>query len=304
MTDSSKANTPSCFVTQIDLQLQDKMKTELIEMGFLLSTPPYTLFSAKKKGVSCTLYQSGKLTVQGSESKEFIEFYLEPSILKSFDFSNPNASLDLTARIGVDESGKGDFFGPLCIAGFFAEGEEVKQLSKIGVKDSKNLSDSLILKIAKNLRANFQYHVIVITPKRYNEMYQSFNNLNNLLAWGHATIIETMIHKTGCKNVIIDQFAKEGVVISALKRKKIETPLIQRHRAEEDLVVAAASILARAAFLENLDLLSNQIGTTLPKGGARATIEVGKKLLTEKGIEIFSHIAKIHFKNYQDIIHN
>jgi ribonuclease HIII len=304
MTSASNPKSNSSFVTNVDIHLAEKLKADLIEMGFELNQMPYTIFSAKKKGVSCTLYQSGKMMVQGSEMKEFIEFYLEPQILKNVSYTQAEHLLDLTARIGVDESGKGDFFGPLCVAGFYAEGNEIKELHSLGVKDSKDLSDASILKLAKKLREKFQYHVIVLTPKRYNELYQSFNNLNSLLAWGHSTIIETMINKTGCKNVIIDQFAKEGVVLSALKRKKINIPLIQKHRAEEDLVVAAASILARAAFLENLEILSNKIETKLPKGGAKITIEIGKKLLISHGTEVFSEIAKTHFKNFQDIIHN
>ena len=304
MTQSSSNKLPSCFVTKITIQLAAQMKTDLEEMGFIITQPSYTCFSAKKKGVSCTLYTSGKLTVQGSVMKEFLEFYLEPNVIKNLSYSNPSISIDLTARIGVDESGKGDFFGPLCVAGFFAEGNEIKKLWQIGVKDSKELNDLSIVKIAKKLRETFQYHVIVVSPKRYNEMYESFKNLNNLLAWGHASIIEIMTKKTGCKNVIIDQFAKEGVVLSALRRKKIDIPLIQKHKAEEDLVVAAASILARAAFLEHMDLLSSQAGTKLPKGGGKVTIETGKKLLELKGQEFLSLIAKTHFKNYQEIIHN
>jgi ribonuclease HIII len=303
MMPSSNELSGKCFVCQLETSLASKIQNDLVEMQFQVSKPPYTFFSAKKKGVCVIFYQSGKMTVQGQGMREFIEFYLEPNLLKNFSFTNPHLHFDKTPRIGVDESGKGDFFGPLCIAGFFAESKEFDDLLKIGVKDSKTLNDSTIEKIAKKLKEHFQYHVIVISPKRYNEMYQSFQNLNRLLAWGHAHIIEVMTKKTGCKNVIIDQFAHEGVVLSALKKKNITLPIIQKHKAEEDIIVAAASILARNAFVENLDFLSQKLNVKLPKGGGKNTVEMGKTLILNHGLEILDEIAKIHFKNYQDIIH-
>src|SRR5207249_4523347 len=109
---------------------------DLTEQGFEFSSPPYTHFSAKKMGISCTLYTSLKLTVQGKEMRPFIEFYLEPEILKKFDFTYQGSAVehDKTGRIGVDEAGKGDFFGPLCVAAVFATGDMVQKLAQIGVK--------------------------------------------------------------------------------------------------------------------------------------------------------------------------
>src|ERR1700730_9538190 len=112
--------TPATFTAKIDLKLADKIKNDLIEQGFEISRPPYTVFAAKKTGISCTLYESGSLTVQGKEMQHFIEFYLEPEILQEFQFSHPEAHLDTTPHIGMDEAGKGDFFGPLCVAAVFA----------------------------------------------------------------------------------------------------------------------------------------------------------------------------------------
>ena len=108
-----------CFTAKIDPGLSNKIEKDLIEQGFEISRPPHTLFSAKKEGISCTLYQSGSLTVQGKDKGAFIEFYLEPEVLKTFQFSHPEAHLDLRAHIGLDEAGKGDFFGPLCIGAVF-----------------------------------------------------------------------------------------------------------------------------------------------------------------------------------------
>ncbi len=292
----------SSFVIQFDLKKQEKLRKGLEEQDFSLSQPPYTLFQGKKKGVTCTLYASGKLMVQGKEKDNFITYYLEPEILGTFTYGYEEMTHDTTERIGVDESGKGDFFGPLCIAGLFADKEGVHKLQKLGVKDSKRLKDSSILKIAENIRKHFSHHIISIGPKRYNELYEQFGNLNTLLGWGHATIIEQMVEKSGCRNVIIDKFAAEHVVQSALHRKKLQVTLTQKVRAEQDIVVAGASILARAAFVSEMARLSKKVGITLPKGASKATLTAGKKLVAAFGVEILLELTKVHFKTYNEIL--
>jgi len=292
----------SCFVAQIDLNLADKLRSELILQGFVLSEPPYTLFQAKKQGISCTLYTSGKLTVQGKGMEEFIRFYLEPEILGTFTYGYTTVGLDLTPRLGVDESGKGDFFGPLCVAGAYGDEETIPKLVEIGVKDSKKIQDTPCLKLAEKIRKLIPYHVVRISPLKYNELYEKFGNLNLLLGWGHATVIESLLEKTSCDRVIIDQFAAEHVVENALKRKNKKVALTQRTKAEQDVVVAAASILARAAFLEGLGKLGESVHLILPKGASKTTLEVGKKLVEKHGPEILNTLAKLHFKTYQQII--
>lgn len=302
MSDPHSQAKPNNFVTTIDVKIADKLMQDLVNQGFEISNPAYTIFSAKKKGVSCTLYKSGKLMVQGKDMAEFMEFYLEPEILKSFKFSYQELDIDTKSRIGIDESGKGDFFGPLCVAGVQAEGSAITDLKKLGVKDSKTLSESSIIKIGKKIRAEYVHHVVKINPAKYNELYAQFKNLNHLLAWGHATAIEQLVARTHCKDVIIDQFADERVVIRALQRKKMEVNLTQRHRAEEDLVVAAASILARLAFLEALAQLSEKYKVEIPKGASAQTIQVGKKLVREYGSEVLEQVGKMHFKTLDAIL--
>lgn len=292
------------FVTKIDLTLAGKLKEDLLDQGFELSTPPYTLFSAKKQGVSCTLYTSGKLMVQGKGKEEFIAFYLEPEILKNLSFTHPHAELDLTPRIGIDEAGKGDFFGPLCVAGVYADSAGVEKLRELGVRDSKTMQDKIILALASKIRSNFPHSIIRINPLKYNELYEKFKNLNHLLAWGHATAIEELVQNTGCRKVIIDQFASEHVVENALKRKALEVELTQRHRGEEDLVVAAASILARAAFVDGIDQLGRMIETTLPKGASSIVVKAGKKIVAQHGQDILKKLGKLHFKTLNDILND
>lgn len=290
-----------CFVAQIDLTLAPKLRADLIEQGFELSTPQYTVFQAKKKGISCTLYESGKLTVQGKDKHDFITFYLEPEILGKLTYSYPEAEVDQTPHIGVDEAGKGDVFGPLCVGAVFADQEGIVNLAKIGVKDSKRMTDSTIVKLAQKIRAGYFYSLVKIFPQKYNELYGKFRNLNSLLGWGHATAIGDVLEKSPCNRVTIDKFAGEHVVESALKRKGLEVELTQRHRGEEDVVVAAASIIARAAFVEGMEKLSEEYQLKLPKGASPAVIEAGRKFVAKYGRAELPKIAKMHFKTLDEI---
>lgn len=291
----------NCFTATIDLSLKDKLEADLLSQGFTFAKPPYTLFSAKKEGVSCTLYESGKLTVQGKEMGQFLEFYLEPEILKEFRFSHPEAHLKLTPRIGMDEAGKGDFFGPLCVAALYADEEGIKELSKLGVRDSKSFSDSAILKLAKELRNHYAHTIIRLFPQKYNELYAKFKNLNRLLGWAHVAALGDLSQKTGCTDAILDQFANKSVVESFLKQKKLNVHLEQRVRGEEDLVVAAASILARAAFLDGMSKLSEEYGMTIPKGASSAVKEAAIKLVDQFGKDVLPKVSKTHFKTTQDV---
>lgn len=293
---------PSVFTAKLAPELAPKLEEDLKAQGFELTKPVHTLFSAKKKGVTCVFYESGSLVVQGKEMGEFIEFYLEPEILNTFKFSHPDADLNLTPRIGCDEAGKGDFFGPLCICALFADGEGIQKLREMGVKDSKRFSDESILKLARKIRAAYPYTVIRLFPAKYNELYGRFKNLNRLLAWAHASALGDLSQKTGCKNAILDQFADQRVMESALKQKRIEIQLEQRVRGEEDPVVAAASILARAGFLEGLETLGQEIGFPLPKGASSAVVSAGVKLVRERGAEVLDKVAKTHFKTKGEIL--
>lgn len=294
---------PNCFVAKIDLGLAEKLKGDLIAQGFEIKQPQYTVFSAQKKGVSCTLYDSGKLTVQGKDKDAFISYYLEPEILQSFAYSYPEMGVDMTARIGIDEAGKGDFFGPLVVAGVYAAGEEkIKELLALGVKDSKRMSDPVILKLSKKIRAGFPTAIVRMMPHKYNELYGKFHNLNRLLAWGHATAIADLVSETGCQEVIIDQFASEHLVINAVAKKDLSIHLTQRVRAEEDVVVAAASIVARAVFVEQIERLSEEFGSPLPKGANNGVTQAGVAFVRKHGRENLHRVAKLHFKTTDQVL--
>ena len=294
--------TPAIFVTQIELSLEKKLENDLLSQGFILSQPAYTLFQAKKEGLSCTLYQSGKLVVQGKNKDDFIAFYLEPEILNTLDYTYPKANEPYSPHIGVDEAGKGDVFGPLCIAALYADPDQAASLIKMGVRDSKSLKDPMIIKIAERIKNECQCSIVRMFPSRYNELYLQFRNLNHLLAWGHATAIEELVTKTGCEDVTIDQFASSDVVENAVQKKRISIKLTQRHRDEEDLIVAGASILARASFVQGLELLSKKFEMTLPKGASSGVIQVGQRFVKTYGAENLKEVSKLHFKTTQSFL--
>ncbi len=284
----------------IDKAIGKKLKSDMESQGFELSRPDYTVFSGRKGKLVVTLWESGKLTVQGKGMEEWIPFYLEPEILKSFPFSHPQH--DLVARIGVDEAGKGDFFGPLVVAGVFADEAGIKALIEIEARDSKTIGDPQIMVMAKKIKAACPHKVLSLFPETYNNLYPKFPNLNFLLAWGHATVIEELQQKTGAKRAIIDQFAHESRVIQALKKKQIEIHLEQRTKGENDPVVAAASILARAGFLEGLEKLSSMLDHPLPKGAAAHVVKYGRQIYSRLGEEGLYTLAKKHFKTWNEVV--
>lgn len=292
----------SPFVTQLPPQLIEKLREDLLGQGFSLGKAPHTVFQAKKPGVSCTLYQSGKLVVQGKGAAEFVEFYLEPELLGTFTFTHKTSGVDTTPRIGVDESGKGDFFGSLCVAAVYGSSEAIQRLAEMGVCDSKKITDKKVRPLAREIASFCPYALVRLSPERYNTLYRQFGNLNTLLGWGHATAIAELMEKTGCEKVIIDQFANERVVEKALQKKGVAPDLTQRHRGEDDLVVAAASVLARAAFLKEMERLGKAFGTELPKGASSKVIQVGRTLFAQHGVEIFPKVAKMHFKTLDAIV--
>ena len=268
---------------------------------------PYARFAFESPKANIVFYESGKLVVQGKGTQEFIEFVLEPEVLKQARLGyetilNPEL---LLPRIGVDESGKGDFFGPLCIAGVYINETIVKAWQDFGVRDSKNISsDKKIAELAEKIRKTpgCVVSTVVIGNEKYNQLYVKMKSVNTMLAWGHARVIENLL---GQKHQMIpppvkaisDQFAaSKSVTEKALMALGRDLPLVQRHKAEEDLAVAAASILARDEFVKGLTKLEKQFQMDLPKGASAAVDEAAKKFVTERGAENLPKIAKMHFR--------
>lgn len=213
--------------------------------------------------------------------------------------SHPRTRIE---RIGIDESGKGDYFGPLVIAAVFVNATTQSELKLMEVRDSKKLSDGRILELAPDIKTICPHSVIAVGPQKYNELYAKIKNLNRLLAWGHAKALETLLERVTCDRAISDQFGDERLILNALQEKGRTIALEQRTKAEADLAVAAASILARAEFLLRLKRLSSEVGTTLPKGASPAVELAAKMIIKKHGGDRLGSVAKLHFKTTQAVL--
>ena len=205
-------------------------------------------------------------------------------------------------RIGIDESGKGDYFGPLVIAAVFVTPALEQDLALMQVRDSKKISDGRILELAPDIRLLCPHSLVAIGPQRYNELYAKIKNLNRLLAWGHARALENLLQQVDCDLAIADQFGDERLILNALQEKGKQIRLVQRTKAESDLAVAAASILARAEFLQRLDRLSQELSTTLPKGASAAVELAGRMVVKKYGRDRLETVAKLHFKTTKQVL--
>ena len=206
----------------------------------------------------------------------------------------------MNGHIGVDESGKGDYFGPLVIAACYVGPEHLAELE--GVRDSKKLTDPVALRLSTSIMRTCPHKLVVINPPKYNELYASMRNLNKLLAWGHARAIEDVLEQHPANLVISDQFADPAELKRRLFEKGQSVMLESVVRAESDIAVAAASVLARAQFLRRLKSLSEDFGIMLPKGAGPPVLEAAKRFVAKYGEAGLTNVAKTHFKTTQAVL--
>lgn len=205
-------------------------------------------------------------------------------------------------RIGIDESGKGDYFGPLVAAGVYVDDSSELPLIELGVVDSKRLSDARIAKLSTEIKSRCPHSVVAIGPARYNQLYASMRNVNTMLAWAHARCLENLLSDVECGLAVSDQFGDESYLLKALMEKGRQVTLEQHPRAEVDVAVAAASILARAEFVRRLAALSQQAGIELPKGASDPRIlEAASQIAAShspqgSGRSALAGYAKLHFR--------
>jgi ribonuclease HIII len=282
-------------------------------------------FDHEQEHLTVKQYQKGTLQIQGTAG-ELYKILLE-SIISRYNLRHPNAQLTvgtflqseqlpvtpplLPVRdreevpfpyIGTDESGKGDYFGPLVVASVLVDGLTASRLEELGVKDSKLLTDKRCRELAAHIReiCRGQYAEVEVLPEHYNELYERFHtegkNLNHLLAWGHARAIENLLVRCSCTHAVADHFGDEHYIHSKLMDQGKRLHLIQVPRGERYLAVAAASILARDRFLAHLKKFGQEYGMVLPKGASGAVVEAAKAILHAKGIPALRKVAKLHHK--------
>jgi ribonuclease HIII len=271
--------------------------------------------------VYCAVKNPGRVTVKGEGGPSFTAQYwatLHASTLsigaaaEEELFPEPAAEKELFHEldpeegrgwIGVDESGKGDVFGPLVIAGVFVEDSQVEHLLRLGVRDSKTLGDAAILRLSAEIkRICPHYAILAVEPVEYNVLYERLQNLNRLLAQKHGEVISRLAAITPATRALSDQFADERLIQDVLTAQGCQIALEQRPHAEDDIAVAAASILARAAFVSWLDRASRSLGYTLPPGAAPVTVETGRRIVANLGRRGLAQYAKLHFRTVREML--
>lgn len=266
----------------------------------------YARFAFKGNKVNIVGYESGKAVIQGKGTEEFINFVLEPQITQEIKFGYDEALNPqfYETHAGLDESGKGDLFGPLVSACVIADRDMILTWVKAGLQDSKRItSDSAIFKLEKIIR-NTKGAVIKTTfvkMEKYNELYNKFGaNMNKLLAWMHAKSLEAALAQRRVSWAMLDQFSKQPLVQEYFKNDDID--LRMETKAEKDPVVAAASVIARAEFVRQLQKLSEEAGETLGKGASALVKSQGKILVEKFGKDALNHYAKLHFRTSMEIL--
>ena len=288
-----------------------KLRMLLEELGFEFSPKEWTIFFARKNKLSVAVYEKGpKVLAQGRGVEEFVQFELEPKILgeAKLGYEEVHSPEMFEPHFGVDESGKGDFFGPLVIAGVYVDRGIARKFLDAGVVDSKRIgSDGRIRALADAIRKTSLglVETVLIGPAKYNELYEEFGNLNRLLGWGHARVIENLLEKKpACSRSLSDQFADARVINAALLKRGRKIVIEQRPRAESDIAVAAASVVAREAFINWLERKSKELGLRLERGVSPSVKEAARKLVEMNGPDALREVAKVHFRTAHEIAPN
>ena len=221
-------------------------------------TNEYELLRVKDKDLNIILYKSGKLVYNGNDASiKFLDAILKKE--ESYDYI-----------LGSDETGKGEWYGPLVVVATALKPEEILELRKLGVMDSKDIKKPKLLKLAKKIiKKDFIRYSIVILPKTYNKRYNEFNNenknLNDLMAWAHSKVIQELLNQIKFTNakVVIDKFDYKKTKDRLEKIDKTNLEIIQKTGGESETSVAAASIIAKYLFEQEVDKLDKKYGLKL-----------------------------------------
>jgi len=300
---------------QIAQKQINRIKETLIKTGLFVSEPiqneySYQVAVSKNKDkISLHVFfgkKGNKIVIQGNKD---LKLFKEVSDLifgeKLLNDDKPETEPD-TPYIGTDESGKGDYFGPLVIAGVYVNKDTGKYIRALGVRDSKELSDQQIKILANEIKSRNEilFDVVLISPEKYNQLYEKMGNLNKLMGWAHARVIENLLDKIDATEVISDKFGNEKIILDALMQKGREINLTQVTKAERFSAVAAASILAREAVINWFNVQSNKYKLKILKGSSAEVERIAKQLYQKYGEESLSKMVKLHFKTSKKIFNN
>lgn len=299
----------SNVIIKVSESKMDEMKNAY-QANLLQKKIPYTTFSAKKNGTTITAYTSGKVMFQGANAEQEARRWessnasspVKKTKVKS-SFSLPNNISQLSV-LGSDEVGNGSYFGPVTVCAAYVDRKHLEILRNLGVRDSKELKDAQIIQLAKILKETIPYQLLVLTPKKYNEIQPEYNAVRMKVAL-HNQAIYLLLQKlspTKPEAILIDQFTPEANFqkYARLEKNKIQEKLYFVTKGEQyHLAVAAASIISRASFLEELDKASAELGITLPSGAGSKSDLVAARVLKKGGLPLLANYAKLHFANTQ-----
>ncbi len=274
---------PTCFTYELTNDQQELLLGLMVNGNYRRREVPYALWSIEGDHFNATLYAKEKhgrrkFCVQGRGAGDFVLYTLEPQVLKTAELGYEEVLHPelFSAHAGSDESGKGDYFGPLVVCCAYTDEELSAKMRELGVRDCKQMSDSAVLSVGAELRRLLGaegYNVVQLNPPAYNRLYAKIRNINRLLAWAHGAAIEGLLERRpACSRVVVDQFAPTELTIRrALKTRGRQAQVEQRHKAESDIAVAAASVIARELFIR----ATRSAGEHAGEGGAAVEIPLG-----------------------------
>lgn len=280
----------------------------------LAATPPGAVFRAKTGNAVITAYKSGKVLFQGSKPEiESNKWISEPSLVSPAHKNNgnskvtsftPNPTLFTSSHIGSDEAGTGDYFGPITVAAAFIDHQQITMLKELGIRDSKNLTDPVISKLAKDMvKLNIPYSLLVLRNEKYNRLQKKGWTQGKMKAMLHQHAISNLINKIGntsYNGILIDQFCEPAVFkkhIGSEQQKLPDNTYFMTKAESHSIAVAAASIIARSSFVKEMAKLSETLGIELPKGASSKVDQTIAKIMQIKGAESLDLYAKTHFAN-------
>ncbi len=269
------------------LKYKDRLFLWLKNRHFSFKNLEYAFFKAEKDGISLILYKSGKLLIQGKESEALYN-----------DIRDKFFKMKESTWMGTDEAGKGDYFGPLVVAGVIVQPKDESNLLKIGIKDSKRLSPAKIEELAGLIKKNFLFKVLIIKPEEYNRIYEEKKNLNHILSDAHIKVIKSLSERYPVNRVVVDKFSKKSGIPEYFKNKiEIEEVV----GGERDVACAASSILARYAFEKEMREMSAKYQFEFPKGAGKKVREALSLFLDRFSKEELGKVAKLHFKLTKEV---
>ncbi len=296
------------YTVKLDDAQLDKLRDWCAGRGWEAREVPYARFGYKGPDVNVTGYESRKVVIAGKGTEDFVSMTLEPEItgeakLGYDEVFNPEW---YEPHAGLDESGKGDFFGPVVAATVIADAAATRALVLAGVKDSKKIADSQIMRLDQIIRKTkgTTVELSVFDMTKYNEfMSRPRANLNKLLAWQHGIALIKALEKQPVERGLLDQFTKTPLVQGELKRKGIKNFVLDmRTKAESDPVVAAASIVARAEYVRIMRRLSDKFGANLQKGASALVKDQAVEIMNKFGARALGDFAKLHFRTAYEVV--